>query len=312
MATKKPNNLKVLLISFSIISLLFIIIPSWLYIKTFAYLGLSNDQEVWAQFGDFMGGTLNPLLAFSSFIALLYTIKIQTNELELSRNVLLETQKEAKRSAFALEEQSNSLKLQNKATSIQIFENTFFKILEMHISIKNELTLDVPYNLVMYKTNISLSKLEDVGKSTRGVKAIRACIEMFLIYAGQKDLIENEKRITKIYNEFSSKYIYFENYFNSLLILMEFIIKNSPDEKYKEQYSNILKAQFTNDELYLLFYYGINYDNLEFKYKLNELEFFSNLNYFSGKLIGDYLLTEYEVKAYGRNVDCLDNRPSSF
>lgn len=46
---------------------------------------ISDEIEHWGQMGDFFGGMLNPLLAFSSFIALLYTIRIQSDELKLTR-----------------------------------------------------------------------------------------------------------------------------------------------------------------------------------------------------------------------------------
>lgn len=39
----------------------------------------------WGPVGDFFGGMLNPILAFASFIALLYTIRIQSEELRLTR-----------------------------------------------------------------------------------------------------------------------------------------------------------------------------------------------------------------------------------
>ena len=56
--------------------------------------GLSASQEVWGQFGDYMGGVLNPLLALMALLALLRTIVIQSEELKLSRTELSETRKE--------------------------------------------------------------------------------------------------------------------------------------------------------------------------------------------------------------------------
>lgn len=58
---------------------------------------ISDSMEQWGQMGDFFGGMLNPILAFASFIALLYTIQIQTEELRLTReefqkSVLVQTE----------------------------------------------------------------------------------------------------------------------------------------------------------------------------------------------------------------------------
>lgn len=49
---------------------------------------ISDSIEHWGQVGDFFGGVLNPVLAFASFVALLYTIKLQSKEMEESRHEL--------------------------------------------------------------------------------------------------------------------------------------------------------------------------------------------------------------------------------
>jgi hypothetical protein len=76
-------------------------------------------------FGDFMGGTLNPILSFFALIALLLTIILQSNELEATRE-------ELKRSATAQEKSEISLKKQSNILSRQQFEQTFFSFLEQH------------------------------------------------------------------------------------------------------------------------------------------------------------------------------------
>ena len=65
---------------------------------------LSNSQETWGVFGDFVGGTLNPLLSFFGFMVLLYTIWIQHEQLENDKII----QKQQK------------------------FESTFFTLFELH------------------------------------------------------------------------------------------------------------------------------------------------------------------------------------
>lgn len=130
---------KIKLIFFAISSFIILFFVFGLYFYKFALLGLSNNQELWGQFGDFIGGTLNPILAFLSFMALLYTIKIQTEELGLSRKELEETKEELKESRIAQQEQSKSLKLQNQATKLQMFENTFYNLLSQHNSILEKL-----------------------------------------------------------------------------------------------------------------------------------------------------------------------------
>ncbi len=58
------------------------------YLNKFSISAFSGDPAAWGQMGDFFGGMLNPILAFASFIALLYTIKLQSAEMKDSRKEL--------------------------------------------------------------------------------------------------------------------------------------------------------------------------------------------------------------------------------
>ncbi len=42
----------------------------------------SDSQDKWGQFGDFVGGTLNPVFAMLAFLALLWSIALQASELK--------------------------------------------------------------------------------------------------------------------------------------------------------------------------------------------------------------------------------------
>ena len=79
-----------------------------------------NIRGDWGAFGDFFGGILNPVFAFLGLIMLVLTLKINMQELSLTR-------KEMEKSAEALEAQSESLQRQN-------FESTFFNLLELYRS----------------------------------------------------------------------------------------------------------------------------------------------------------------------------------
>ena len=92
-----------------------------LYLFNFSS-GLSKDQAVWGQFGDFVGGTVNPILGFLTVIALALTIVLQNrqlamsaHELQLSRTELELTRQELKRSAEAQELSEKALRAQAEA-----------------------------------------------------------------------------------------------------------------------------------------------------------------------------------------------------
>lgn len=52
---------------------------------------VSNSNEVWGTFGDFVGGTLNPILAALAFYWLTASIRLQLKELKDTRKVLEDT-----------------------------------------------------------------------------------------------------------------------------------------------------------------------------------------------------------------------------
>lgn len=70
------------------------------------------------------------LAVFFSFIALLFTLIMQSEQLELSRIELAATREELARSAEAQEQSKEALQLQNQTQLLQQFENTFFSLLQ--------------------------------------------------------------------------------------------------------------------------------------------------------------------------------------
>jgi DNA-binding XRE family transcriptional regulator len=83
---------------------------------------LSPDPERWGQFGDYLGGTLNPLLAFLSLIALVLTVSMQRRQLEIareqlsnSREELEATRAELARTADAQTQAARALEVQSKS-----------------------------------------------------------------------------------------------------------------------------------------------------------------------------------------------------
>jgi hypothetical protein len=85
---------------------------------------LSKEQDKWGQFGDYVGGLLNPTFSLLALLALLATLGLQIRELRLSV-------KELRNSAEALTKQNDTLRQQT-------FEGTFFQSLRLHNDIVAE------------------------------------------------------------------------------------------------------------------------------------------------------------------------------
>jgi len=117
-STKKQNSIKLKNLNWLLyIAIGLLIITAFIYFANFNN-GFSHDKNDWGTFGDFMGGTLNPLFAFLSLFAIIYTIRIQTQELEYSREELKATKEELEKSRIAQQEQSESFKIQNKSIKL--------------------------------------------------------------------------------------------------------------------------------------------------------------------------------------------------
>lgn len=237
--------------------------------------GLPDDSSTWGTFGDFIGGTLNPIFALFSLFAIIYTIKIQTQELEFSREELKSTKEELEKSRIAQQEQSESLKLQNQATKLQIFENTFFNLIDIYLRIKSDVSFYVSgRNETKYGTS-AISNLLDTYK--REYLLINSVF--FLKY---EDSIRT--------------------YFNIILRIFEYINESKIDNF--KQYIKIFCTQFTKDELEFLFYYcRREIEVKDYKRFVEDYEFFEHI------ILNEDIekeLLEYDIKAFGKNENIIN------
>lgn len=106
-----------------------ILIVVWAFVDKFADSDFSNSVAEWGATGDFFGGMLNPILAFASFIAVLYTLNIQSKQLEVSRKELEATRKELALSREAQQQSSITLAGQLEVNRSQKFYDIFYKML---------------------------------------------------------------------------------------------------------------------------------------------------------------------------------------
>jgi len=130
---------KWLIVIFALACLAAIIVYGAYFVRFSPGSSFSTVNGDWGTFGDFIGGTLNPIFSFLGLIALLLTIIIQNNglelarkELELTRLELEATRGELKRSAMAQEATQKVMDEQSKTQLKQQFEGTFFALLNQH------------------------------------------------------------------------------------------------------------------------------------------------------------------------------------
>ena len=118
----KPNRLLWVLGGAAVAAFLIVL---GLYISYFKNLSVTNDSATWGTFGDYLGGTLNPIISFLALIGLLYTIHQQAQEMQA-------THEELKQAAEQQRQQVEQQSHQSEIFNLQQFESTFFSLLEQH------------------------------------------------------------------------------------------------------------------------------------------------------------------------------------
>ncbi len=280
---EKNNNINIdkslkIIVSIAILT---IVIAFGMYFFNF-HGSLSNQHEKWGTFGDFIGGTLNPILSFFALIALLKTIELQFQQLKISQDELKLSRNELAKSAKALTEQSKNIQKQN-------FENTFFNLLSLHNNIVNNLKTSSP-NVIS-----TIQRRESVYDEYQGKEVFKKIINEINF---EQDIII---QYIKIYEQYQT---IIGHYFRNIYQILKLIDKS--DIENKKFYTNILRAQLSNDELLLIFLNGVTYGKEKTKPLMERYEFLEPLNVPS-KYLGNFqdIASQYNKKIFGQSKSLL-------
>lgn len=228
MSNDEPKGIPSWLIWMMSISINIAVLLIGLYFWKFSDV-LAEKQDVWGQFGDYVGGILNPLFSLTALFALLYTIKLQSKELH-------ESTEQLKASAEALA-------LQNNVMARQQFETTFFQMLAVF-------------------TNI-VETLETKFLSGDAIKGRNCFIELspFMWQQLKEDVTNEKSNLSNKYRDFYKGNEYFlDRYYLSLNLVICFIDNSKLSEEEKKSYCSIIRAQFSAHELAFLFYHCLCMD----------------------------------------------------
>lgn len=285
---------KKLISIFILIPLLLIFVVLSIYSYYFKNFTIDANVEHFAQFGDYVGGTLNPILAFFAFLALLYTIKLQSDALKISQEELSATREELEKSRIAQEEQSDSLELQNKNTRQQTLESTFFQLNSLLQQSTNNIHMEIVYNQFgLNVNNISVSHNHFI---TAGLPHGKH--EFHGKVALEKYVSLLKEQYNSDYNMFNKEYEdYTGTYFGQIYQIIKFIDESNIENK--QRYINIFRAQFTKYELEFLFYHCLgSIGKRKFQGLIEDYQFFEHLS-LNNHI--EVLLTEYDINAFGEN-----------
>lgn len=219
-------------------------VVGYMYWSTFGG-DLISEHDKWGLFGDYVGGTLNPILAFFALFALLITIHLQVRELVQTRNILKETV---------------------AASEVQTFETAFFQMLRLHHVVVN--------NVAVHATG-TVRALAGPDTITGRPSFRRYCevlddyLEITVLTSdSDSDLQLANKERENIWSAwltfFADSHDELSHYFRQLYNILLFV-DSSTVIKDKKQYTRTLRAQLSLYELKLIFYNGLAKKNKPFK-----------------------------------------------
>lgn len=255
-------------------SLLFLFLAGIVVSVSVLYYALTKPDNAQAHgaWGDFIGGTLNPILTFLTFTGVLLSIFLQRIELGLSRT-------ELERSANALEKQIASIEKQN-------FEAAFFQMLNTFNAIVGSIDL---HN-------------KDGGQQRRG----RDCFQIFYtrlnkIYRENKAKGNGRHAPEAVLR--LSYFIFWKehqlelgHYFRFLFNVFKFVDENPASEDY---HAKLLRAQLSDQELLLLFYNCQTEQGKKFRGYASKYKIFDNLP--TVRLLEDNHIELMDRDAFGAN-----------
>ena len=217
--------------------------------------------------GDFFGGVLNPILTFATLVGLSVTIVMQRTQIRHSRF-------ESKKNFSALQ--------------LQAFETTFFNMINLHNSIVQELAFDP--KMIRTGDLVPVDIRKDPGEKVSGRAVFHETLES--LYRGvckKNDVVDIYKRIQKNHNYILGHY--FRNLYQILKHINRFSAQVGSERSC--EYSGILRAQLSSDELVLLYFNCITgmADNGKFKALLIEYRFLEHMPIKFVEYGGENLLT---------------------
>lgn len=244
--------------------LISVIIVVWFnYTEMFFDISLSDIKNKTALpdnagvFGD-VYGSLNTLFSGVAFAALFISILFQSAELSATRE--------------EMKNQGDQFKKQTEMLDKQSFENSLFQLM----SFNNELIQSL-------KVEINRSEYDRANKSYKTVVDTitgRQVFSKFFTYidesatrgAAQGQLMSPSDLYVAFYEENEDK---LGPYFQGLYQTIKLIDESSYDAVVKKKYVDLIVAQTSKYEMYLLFYHGLSeLGNSGFKCLLERYEFF--------------------------------------
>lgn len=223
------------------------------------YFGLVENlpkggPDSWGQFGDFLGGLLNPVVGTITIVLLVRTLQQQGKAVEYQRIELVEQRKELKLQREETERSTKALSAQNKAIQMQSFEQTFFAWLQSYRQFVNSLQSGNLHGFLVLQHGVNTYA---AGRLETVKSLFEHWSKQHFESAGPKPLEPRfiEKRAA--YEEsYKSNHAILGPLLRSLYRLIDWIDKSPIPIGGKWHYVAIVRSQLTWPEMMILAYNG--------------------------------------------------------
>ncbi len=268
------------------------VIAITVFISHFGF-GFASNIGNWGAIGDFFGGVLNPMFALFSLILIAHTLMqnkqaleqsekaieqgtkaIEQNEkaLQVSNKELELTRNELANSSKALEEQASLL-------AVQSFETTFFNMLALHDKVLKNIKFNSQESYSTFFRSFEGASNPSIKNEVKsGTDAIDSISQLIGSLVNKGRFKKSAVEVFDVIFDYENKL--FGSYFRNLYQILLFISNSTFDDKTKNKYSNILRAQLSNQELSLLMLNALStkVDKGQFRKLLIEFSILEHLN----------------------------------
>ncbi len=228
---------------------------------TFAYIVEYSFNIVtlrFGQYGELIGGIVGSIWALAGVILFYDSMNNQREEMKIQR-VELGFQRQV------MIEQNSQIKKQNETIELQTIENTFFQLINLHTQIVSSIDIDL-YKTDSNGNNSSISKLYGRDCFIEFYQIFKRVFNASMEKIWFDDLEGDTMKqlVSYSFRQFFDEYqATLGHYFRNIFIIISYV--DGKEQLKQNFYVNLIKAQLSNFELNLLYFYGLSDLNLEFK-----------------------------------------------
>jgi len=212
------------------VTLAFAFTVAGVYIFDFGHVERSADPARWGQFGDYISGLLNPVVATGALVLLFISVQIQRRELRSTRQ--------------ALENQVDLLKRQET-------ESMFFRLLGLRDEVISSFSYGGSAHSIGNDQNqITFSGQRALRELARNLSYTKLFVE---VRENPSESPEQASKLSSIAEEYSGMFLSYALTIRSVLNHLDTIPQDA-----SERFATIFRGLLTPSELLVLFVYGFH------------------------------------------------------